>query len=103
MIASAMHQHLSVQDVDRIAALARLSLTEDERLRYSAQLERILEYVEQLSELDTVGVAATASVFSDSPGERPDDPRPSLATTDALRNAPDASADFFRVPKVIGD
>lgn len=98
-----MRQHLSVQDVDRIASLARLSLSDDERLLYAAQLERILEYVQQLSELDTTGVAATASVLADSLGERRDEPRPSLATAEALRNAPDASDGFFRVPKVIGD
>ena len=94
---------LTVADVERIAALARLELTEDEKQLFTRQLADILSYAEQLQAVDTTGVPATAHVHV-SERDREDAPRPSLPTADALANAPDAEPDagLFRVPRVIG-
>lgn len=95
---------LTVADVERIAALAHLELTDEEKELFTRQLANVLEYAEQLLALDTTGVPATAHVNASVGVERDDEPRPSLAVEDAIANAPDAAADagLFRVPRVIG-
>lgn len=100
---------LTTADVERIAALAHLELTAEEKQLFTRQLADILDYAEQLQAVDTTGVPATAHVnttpFGSEQGvERPDEPRPSLAIEDAIANAPDGAPDagLFRVPRVIG-
>jgi aspartyl-tRNA(Asn)/glutamyl-tRNA(Gln) amidotransferase subunit C len=94
---------LTTADVERIAALAHLELTHDEKQTLTRQLADILAYAEQLQQIDTSGVEATAHVNAHE-AERDDDPRPSLSVTDAIANAPDGAPDtgLFRVPRVIG-
>jgi aspartyl-tRNA(Asn)/glutamyl-tRNA(Gln) amidotransferase subunit C len=94
---------LTIADVERIAALAHLELTDQEKQLFTRQLADILDYAEQLQAIDTTGVPATAHV-SATGVERSDEPRPSLPTADALANAPDGAPDagLFRVPRVIG-
>jgi aspartyl-tRNA(Asn)/glutamyl-tRNA(Gln) amidotransferase subunit C len=94
---------LTVADVERIAALAHLELTESEKQMFTRQLADILAYAEQLQSIDTTGVAATAHVNAHE-AERDDEPRPSLSVDEALANAPDGAPDagLFRVPRVIG-
>jgi len=94
---------LSPADVDRIAALARLELTDDERARFATQLTAILAYADQVQQVDTSGVAAPAAV----PGaalSRGDDLRPSLDRDEVLSAAPaaDRAAGLFKVPRVLG-
>jgi aspartyl-tRNA(Asn)/glutamyl-tRNA(Gln) amidotransferase subunit C len=95
---------LTIGDVERIAALAHLELTDDEKRLFTKQLADILSYAEQLEAIDTTGVPATAHVNATSPVERDDEPRPSLSVADAVANAPDGAPDagLFRVPRVIG-
>jgi aspartyl-tRNA(Asn)/glutamyl-tRNA(Gln) amidotransferase subunit C len=95
---------LSVADVERIAALAHLELTDAEKQLFTRQLADILAYAEQIQELDTTGVPATAHVDATHRGEREDEPRPSLPLHDALDAASDADtgAGLFKVPRVIG-
>ena len=95
---------LTIADVERIAALAHLELTEQEKQLFTKQLADILSYAEQLQEVDTAGVPATAHVHAASRSERPDEPRPSLPVEEAVANAPDGAPDagLFRVPRVIG-
>jgi aspartyl-tRNA(Asn)/glutamyl-tRNA(Gln) amidotransferase subunit C len=99
-----MGDPLSVSDVERIAALAQLELTDDEKRLFTRQLAGILAYAEQVQQLDTTGVPATAHVSSTHRAERGDEPRPSLAVDEALANAPDPAREggFFKVPRVIG-
>jgi aspartyl-tRNA(Asn)/glutamyl-tRNA(Gln) amidotransferase subunit C len=99
-----MSTTLTVADVERIAALAMLELTDEEKRLFTKQLADILAYAEQLQAIDTSGVAATAHVLAAQRMERDDEPRPSLAVEDALASAPDADHDagLFRVPRVIG-
>jgi len=98
-----MPGELSRVDVERIATLARLALSEEEKALYARQLTRILDYARQIGELDTRDVEPTSSVLEQSPAERADAVRPSLGRADALANAPDAAAGLFRVPKVINE
>ena len=95
---------LTIADVERVAALAHLELTDEEKELFTKQLADILGYAEQVQAIDTSGVPATAHVHAAQRREREDVPRPSLAVEDALANAPDADreAGLFRVPRVIG-
>ena len=95
---------LTVADVERIAALAHLELTDEEKQLFTRQLADILEYAQQVQAIDTSGVPATAHVHAGQRTERDDEPRPPLAVADAIANAPDANSDagLFRVPRVIG-
>lgn len=94
---------LSRQDVQRIADLARLELSEAELDLFTRQLGDILTYVEQIRSLDTTGVAPTSQVLN-RPVDRADVPAPTLTRAELLENAPDASneAGLFKVPRVIG-
>lgn len=94
---------LSRQDVQRIADLARLELSEAELDLFTRQLGDILTYVEQIRSLDTTGVAPTSQVLN-RPVDREDVPAPTLTRAELLENAPDASneAGLFKVPRVIG-
>jgi aspartyl-tRNA(Asn)/glutamyl-tRNA(Gln) amidotransferase subunit C len=98
-----MPASLSRDDVLRIAELARLELTEDEVKLFTRQLASILDYVEQIRELDTTGVAPTSHVIA-RPIDRADVVAPTLPRDEALANAPDAAteAGLFKVPRVIG-
>jgi len=95
---------LSIADVERIAALAHLELTDAEKTLFTRQLADVLAYAEQVQQIDTTGVPATAQVHGAEGHERSDDPVPSLPTADMLANAPDGApeAGLFRVPRVIG-
>jgi aspartyl-tRNA(Asn)/glutamyl-tRNA(Gln) amidotransferase subunit C len=105
MIASeAMSSILTRADVDRIATLAHLELTDAEKDLFTRQIADILEYAKQVQAIDTSGVPATAHVHAGQRVERDDAPRPSLSRDEALANAPDGvpEAGLFRVPRVIG-
>ena len=95
---------LTIADVQRIAALAHLELTDEEKQLFTRQLAEILEYAQQVQAIDTSGVPATAHVNSAQRTERDDVPRPCLSIEDAIANAPDGApeAGLFRVPRVIG-
>jgi aspartyl-tRNA(Asn)/glutamyl-tRNA(Gln) amidotransferase subunit C len=103
MIASPiMSGPLTVADVERIAALAHLELTAEEKELFTRQLADILAYAQQVQAVDTSGVPATAHLLGERT-EREDEPRRSLPLDQALSNAPDADRDagLFRVPRVI--
>lgn len=88
-------------DVEHIALLARLRLTEEERERFGSQLSSILSYVEKLNEIETSGVEPASHMLEMKNIMREDELRPSLPVDDALMNAPDRSGNFYRVPKII--
>jgi aspartyl-tRNA(Asn)/glutamyl-tRNA(Gln) amidotransferase subunit C len=94
---------LSSSEVERIAQLAHLELTDDEKSLFSHQLAEILAYAERVRQVDTTGVAATAHVLAQHPAFRADAVQPSLPRADALATAPDADpkAGFFKVPRVL--
>jgi aspartyl-tRNA(Asn)/glutamyl-tRNA(Gln) amidotransferase subunit C len=98
-----MSEPLTLDEVERIAKLARLSLTPDETRLFATQLGRILDYARQVAELDSQDVSPTSAIFDKPEAGREDAARPTLPREDALFNAPDSSSGLFRVPKVIGD
>lgn len=87
--------------VDRIAGLARLSLSDYEKESLLADLNNILSYVEKLNRLDISEVEPTSHVLELANVTREDEPRPSMPVDDALSNAPDRSDNFYRVPRII--
>ena len=99
---------LTIADVERIAALAHLELTDEEKHLFTRQLADILSYAEQLQAIDTSGVPATAHVHAAQRTERDDEPGACLPAADGIANAPDGvlldppDGGFFRVPRVIG-
>jgi aspartyl-tRNA(Asn)/glutamyl-tRNA(Gln) amidotransferase subunit C len=101
-----MAGNLTRTDVERIAALARLDLSEDERTLFAHQLGDILAYAEQLQQVDTSGVPPTAHIAVPSAlgPWREDDPRPSLDRDVLLSQAPDADRvkGLLKVPRVLG-
>jgi aspartyl-tRNA(Asn)/glutamyl-tRNA(Gln) amidotransferase subunit C len=99
-----MAEHLTRADVDRIATLARLELTDAEKDLFVRQLTEVLAYADQIQAIDTTNVPPTSHVLSSTPVDRADEPWPGLSNTEALANAPDASphTGLFRVPRVIG-
>ena len=92
---------LTPEQVEHVALLARLRLTEDERARFTTQLNSILEHFEQLQQIDTSGVEPMSHAVPMSNILRDDEEKPSLTRQEALQNAPDEDRDCFRVPRVI--
>ncbi len=88
-------------DVAYIANLARLTLADDEIERYRNDMNRILAYMDQLNQVDTSAVEPLTHVYAPETVWRRDEAQPPLSHEDALKNAPDADSDYFRVPKVI--
>src|SRR4051812_8501491 len=95
---------LSPADVNRIATLARLELTDDERARFATQLSAILGYADQVQQADTAAMPADGPALPRGARLRDDEPRPSLDRDAVLEQAPasDRAAGLFKVPRVLG-
>jgi aspartyl-tRNA(Asn)/glutamyl-tRNA(Gln) amidotransferase subunit C len=101
-----MSAKVTVEDVQRVAELAHLELTPEESGHMLADLNAILDYVAELNQLDTSGVAPLAQVseLGDTVGAstpRADQVRPSLDRAAVMPEAPESDQVFFKVPKVI--
>jgi aspartyl-tRNA(Asn)/glutamyl-tRNA(Gln) amidotransferase subunit C len=92
---------ISKQEVEHVAKLARLELSEQEQEKLTDQLSNILTYVEKLNELDTRGVEPTSHVLDIKNVMREDRGAPSLPQARALANAPEQAAGHYKVPKII--
>jgi aspartyl-tRNA(Asn)/glutamyl-tRNA(Gln) amidotransferase subunit C len=91
---------LSRQEVEHIARLARLELSEAQKELYREQLSAILDYIAKLSELDTSDISPTAGGGTAEMQLRTDEPRPGFAVEELLRNAPQVEEDQFKIPPV---
>jgi aspartyl-tRNA(Asn)/glutamyl-tRNA(Gln) amidotransferase subunit C len=91
------------EDVAKVAALARLTLSEDELDTFTDQLSQVLEHAKDIEALDLEGVAATAHPFGLMNVVREDVLRPSLARDEVLAVAPDAEDGRFAVPRIMGE
>lgn len=89
------------EEIEHIALLARLSLSEEEKDLFGSQLSSILGYMEKLNELDTKDIHLTSHVLPLNNVVRDDVPVPSIPRESALINAPSHTEKFFRVPKII--
>jgi aspartyl-tRNA(Asn)/glutamyl-tRNA(Gln) amidotransferase subunit C len=94
--------NLSRADVEHVAQLARLGLTEDEWARLQGQLNHVLDQYAVLATLDTEQIPPTAQTIELANILREDVVQPSLAVDDALANAPQRSGDHFVVPAILG-
>ena len=92
---------ISKEDVDKIAGLAKLELSEEERERYASQLDSIVAYVEKLNEVDTTGIEPLAHVNDLMNVWREDKSRSSLSEEEVFKNSPKHDKEFFLVPKVL--
>jgi aspartyl-tRNA(Asn)/glutamyl-tRNA(Gln) amidotransferase subunit C len=90
------------KEVEHIAELARLHLTEVEIEEYTQQLNKILEYVDKLNELNTENIKPLSHPVEGENVFRDDKVKLSVKREDALKNAPSKDDEFFKVPKVIG-
>jgi len=94
---------ISRKDVEHVARLSRLALGDAEIEKMREQLAAILAHIDTLRALDTEQVEPTSHAVPMENVMRDDEPWPSLAQEAMLANAPDRSADFFRVPRIIED
>lgn len=92
---------ITKKQVEQVAHLARLTLTNEELARMTGQLDNILSYIDKLSELDTRSVTPTSHVFSVSNAFREDVVKESLSRAEALMNGPQHNGEMFQVPKII--
>ena len=92
---------VSIHDVEKIASLSRLVLTPEEAEKFAGQLNLILDYVSTLNQLDTSDVEPMSHPNEIINVFREDVIEPSLSVEDALKNAPQKTGNYFKVPKVV--
>ena len=92
---------ITLKEVEHVARLVRLDLSEPEKERMRSQLDAILTYIDKLRQLDTGGVEPTSHAIPMVNVMREDEVRPGLGTEEMLANAPEREGDFFRVPRII--
>jgi aspartyl-tRNA(Asn)/glutamyl-tRNA(Gln) amidotransferase subunit C len=92
---------ISLADVEHVARLARLALSDGEKERMRSELDGILAYIDKLRAVDTSGVLPTSHAVPLTNVMRDDVGRPSLPPDEMLANAPDRHGELFRVPKII--
>jgi len=93
---------ITLKDVEYVAELAKLELSQKEKFKCQKELDNIIEYIDQLNELNTENVPITSHVIPLENVFREDRALPSLSQDQALANAPQKKDGFFKVPKVIG-
>jgi aspartyl-tRNA(Asn)/glutamyl-tRNA(Gln) amidotransferase subunit C len=92
---------ITVREVEHVAVLARLEFNEEEKKKLAEQLGEILDYIDQLNELDTDDIKPTSHVIPVKNVVRADTVKPSLSRKEALANAPSNVDGLFEVPKII--
>jgi len=88
-------------DIAYISRLARISLTDEESARFSAQFERLFDFIRELQQLDVGKVHPTAQVIPLSNVMRDDALKPCLTQDEALANAPDREGPYFKAPRIL--
>jgi aspartyl-tRNA(Asn)/glutamyl-tRNA(Gln) amidotransferase subunit C len=92
---------ISREDVEHVAYLVRLGLTEEEKTHFQEQLSHILDVMQVINQVDTDHIPPTAQVIPLGNVMREDEVRPSNAADDVLKNAPRREDGFFRVNAVL--
>lgn len=93
---------IQIKDVEHVAKLARLELTEEEKIKFSKQLGDVLGYVNAMNEVDTTDVAPMSHAVEFSNVMREDVEIYEQTREELMSNAPDREGDFFKVPKISG-
>ncbi|BAI81401.1 aspartyl-tRNA(Asn)/glutamyl-tRNA (Gln) amidotransferase subunit C [Deferribacter desulfuricans SSM1] len=96
-----MSEIISKKDVKHIAKLARLTFNDEEIEKFTGELNKILDYIHKLNELNTDDVEPTSHVLDITNVFRDDSVKESLANEEALKNAPEKEYEHFKVPRVI--
>lgn len=91
---------ITIKDVEHVAKLARLALTEEEKAKFAPQLNAVLEYVDELNEVDTTGIEPMAHSIKISNVMREDEIKQEFSREEMLKNAPEEEDGFFKVPKI---
>ena len=91
---------ITIQDVEHVAKLARLDLTEEEKVKFSKQLGDVLKYVEQMNEVDTSNVEPLSHVVDFNNVMREDEIHYDCSKEELMMNAPEEENGFFKVPKI---
>lgn len=94
-------EKLSKKDVEHIAWLAHIELSEEEKTLFTEQFNEILNYFKKIDEVDTEGIEPTYHVLDLSNVSRKDRTEPSLTTEEALRNAPKKEKKFIKAPRIV--
>ncbi len=94
---------ITISDVDKVARLAKLKFSRQEKTALQQEMSSIISYFEKLSELDTDNVLPLSHVLDITNRMRPDVPETSLSRDKALQNAPASKQGYFCVPKVISN
>ncbi|MEY3074582.1 MAG: Asp-tRNA(Asn)/Glu-tRNA(Gln) amidotransferase subunit GatC [Flavobacteriia bacterium] len=87
--------------IDQIANLSKLSFEGEQKEAIRQDLQRMIAFVDKLSELDTTGVEPLIFMSNEVNRLRDDNPEQSVSHEEALRNAPKKDSDYFRIPKVL--
>ncbi len=93
---------VTIRDVEKVAQLAKLDFSHDQKVELARQLDEIVAYMEKLRELDTDDLQATFHVQDLDNVFRDDETKPSISQESALQNAPRVNRGYFSVPKAIG-
>ena len=94
-------QHLSKKDVEHIAWLAHIELSDTEKTLFTEQFNEILDYFKKIDDVDTEGVEPTYHVLDLKNVSRTDKTKPSLPIEEALRNAPKKEKKFIKAPRIV--
>jgi len=92
---------INIKDVEYVAGLAKLELSEKEKGKFQKELDNIIKYIDQLKEVNTEGIPPTSHVIPMENVLREDEVLKSLSQDEALANAPEKEDGYFKVPKVI--
>ncbi len=91
---------ITIEDVEHVAKLARLELTEEEKIKFTTQLGDVLKYVDQMNEVDTTGVEPMAHAIDFVNVMRDDVVKYEQERNELMKNAPSEENGFFKVPKI---
>ncbi len=91
---------ITIKDVEHVAKLARLKLTEDEKVMFTKQLDDVIKYVEQMNEVDTTGVEPMSHAIPLTNVMREDVVVYNNTKEELMQNAPEEEDGFFKVPKI---
>jgi aspartyl-tRNA(Asn)/glutamyl-tRNA(Gln) amidotransferase subunit C len=92
---------VTIPEVEKIAQLAKLKFSQEEKVKLQKDMNQVLGYIEQLNELNLDNVEPLENINESENVDRPDEVKVWLSTEEALKNAPSKTQKFFKVPKVI--
>lgn len=92
---------VDIKTVERLATLAKLEFSDEEKQAFVQDMNRMLDFVKELEKVDTEGVEPLIYMLEEEAVLRKDDVRQNITQEQALRNAPESDTDFIKVPKVL--